>query len=403
MIEITANYNSPQYSGPAVKLGAGVIGGEAYEALRKARYRYVGPECGLVGVAGGYAQGGGQSQLVTAYGLAADQVLEWEVVTPRGEYLVATPDNNTDIFWALTGGGGGTYAVVLSATFRVFPEGPVAGGQMIVHSTDTIALWEAIGIWYNQAPSYVNNSSNNIQFIVSNDTLIVFSVTIPDQDVSAIDNLLATFIPELNRLNITYTLTTTEYDSYLDSFVASYGTLPYGGLCPNYPIISSRLIPRSTVLNTETNKNLMDLFQNITEDGTWTVGCSFLNVDDSAGSVRPAHPPNSVLPAWRDAIAYCNPQHDAYDWRNPQLTAGLRRKLIDEILPALEVATPGGGLLSETDPTYKGDWKENFYGVNYDRLLSIKHAYDPDHMMYGKFSVGSDEFTLDDKGRLCRA
>lgn len=394
-----------------MKLGAGVTAGEAYEAVQGSGYRIVAPECGLTGVVGGYAQGGGQSQLVTAYGLAADQVLEWELVTPRGEYLVATPENNTDLYWALSGGGGGTYGVVLSATFRAFPEGPVAGGEMVVQSENTTALFEAIGIWYSQGPSFVNKSRNNIQFFVTNDTLTILNFVMPDQNASSINDLLAPFLPELDRLGLSYNLTTTDYPTYLDSFIASYGPLPYGTLCPSFPLISSRLIPRDTVLDPAANRHLVDLFRNITDGGTWWVGCSFLNVDDAPGfssssssPVRPPHPPNSVHPAWRDAIAYCNPQtHASYDWEDPAAEAALRRALVRDIFPALEAATPGGGVLNEIDPTYEGDWKEAFFGSNYDRLLEIKHAYDPDNVLYGLFAVGSDESRIDGRGRLCRA
>jgi hypothetical protein len=398
------DYKSPSYRGPAVKLGAGVIAGEAYETARDAGYRIVAAECGLTGITGGYAQSGGQSQLVTAYGLAADQVLEWDVVTPQGEHLIATPEKNTDLYWALTGGGGGTYGVVLSATFKLFPEGPVAGGEMVVQTKNSTALWEAIEIWYNQAPLFVKDSRNNIQFFVTKETLTVLNFVMPDQRASSIDKLLATFIHELDRLKLPYNLTTTNHPTYIDSFIASYGDLPYGNLCPNFPLISSRLIPRATVLNKKTNKNLMNVFKTITKDDIWWIGCSFLNVDDSPGSVRPTHPPNSVHPAWRDAIAYCNPQtHQPYDWKDPETDKNRRQELVNDIFPAIEKATLGSGVLNELDPTYKGDWKQAMYGSNYNRLLKIKHAYDPDHTMYGLFAVGSDEFVLDIDGRLCRA
>jgi FAD/FMN-containing dehydrogenase len=403
--EIIASYESPLYSGPAVKLGAGVTAGEAYEAVTDSGYRIVAPECGLTGVVGGYVQAGGQSQLVTAYGLAADQVLEWELITPYGEYLVATPkNNNSDLYWALAGGGGGTYGVVLSATFKTFPEGPVAGGEMVVQSKNTTALFEAIEIWFSQGPSFVNKSRNNIQFFVTNDTLTILNFVLPDQNASSINDLLATFLPELDRLNLSYNLTTRDYPTYLDSYIASYGPLPYGNLCPSFPIISSRLIPRATVLDPVSNRHLVELYRNITDGGTWWIGCSFLNVDDSVSSVRPQHPPNSVHPAWRDAIAYCNPQtHMPYDWADPAAVVALRHTLVEDIFPALEAATPNGAVLNELDPTYRGDWKANFYGENYDRLLEIKHAYDPNHIMYGPFAVGSDEFRTDGSGRLCEA
>lgn len=56
-----SNYSSEAYTGPVVKLGAGVQAFEAYEAGRKAGLDIVGGECPTVGVAGGYTQGGGHS------------------------------------------------------------------------------------------------------------------------------------------------------------------------------------------------------------------------------------------------------------------------------------------------------------------------------------------------------
>ncbi|RMZ66112.1 fad binding domain-containing [Pyrenophora seminiperda CCB06] len=401
--EIIHNYNSTYHAGPAVRLGSGVTAGEAYQAMHLAGYRIVTAECGLTGAAGGYIQAGGQSQLVTAYGLAADQVLEWEVVTLDGQHLIVTPENHADLYWALAGGGGGTYAIVLSVALRIFPEGPVVGGTMTVTSANTTALFNAVGMFFHQAPSLLDNTRNNVQLFITNDTLAILNFVMPDQNSTAsIDNLLADFLPELKRLDLPYNLTKVQYPTYLASFISSYGPLPYGTLCPTFPIIGSRLIPRKIVQNRQTNRNLMDLYSNITSDGTWWIGCSILNVDDGPGSKRPPHPPNSVLPAWRKAIAYCNPQtHTPYPFTDPALAQALRKTLVGDILPRLEAATPGGGMLNEIDPTYKGDWKNAFFGGNYERLLDIKHKYDPMAMLYGLFAVGSDEFWFDGEGRLC--
>lgn len=401
-IEIMDNYKSPSYSGPAVKLGSGVIAGEVYRAIATSGHRIVGPECGLTGVAGGYTQGVGHSQLSTAYGLAADQVLEWELVTPSGDYLIATPEKNEDLYWALAGGGGGTYGIVLSATVRAYPDGPVAGGSLVVNNTNDTAFWEAVGIWYHQTPSFVQDSPNNVQFLVTNATLTVFAFVLPDQNASAINTLLASFLPELDRRNLPYNLSTHQSATYVENLVQSYGELPYGDLCPNYPVISSRLIPRSTVLNTTANAELMDVYRTITADGTWFVGCSIINTADNS-TVRPRHPPNAVNPAWRDAIAYCNPNRP-WDWTDPAGSLAAKERLVSEYFPAMEAATPGSGVyLNEMDPLYQGDWKETMYGINYERLLKIKHKHDPHHLMYAHFAVGADEFTIDNMGRLCRA
>ena len=55
-----------------------------------------------VGV-GGFLTGGGHSILSSTFGMAADQVLEMEVVTPGGEILTINECQNNDMFWAFRG------------------------------------------------------------------------------------------------------------------------------------------------------------------------------------------------------------------------------------------------------------------------------------------------------------
>jgi FAD/FMN-containing dehydrogenase len=95
------HWSDQNYKGKAIKIGAGV---QAYEAMAAARAQdlvVVGGECPTVGVAGGYTQGGGHSALSTSFGLAADQTLEWEVVTASGELVTASRTQNADLYWAL--------------------------------------------------------------------------------------------------------------------------------------------------------------------------------------------------------------------------------------------------------------------------------------------------------------
>jgi FAD/FMN-containing dehydrogenase len=96
-ISINENYASSYYNGPAVKLGAGVITSSAYVAAAASGYRVVGGTRATEGISGGYNQGGGHSILSSQYGLAADNVLEWEVVTASGDHILATPSQNEDL------------------------------------------------------------------------------------------------------------------------------------------------------------------------------------------------------------------------------------------------------------------------------------------------------------------
>ncbi|KAI0812952.1 putative FAD-dependent isoamyl alcohol oxidase [Xylaria sp. FL0064] len=395
--EIIEQYEGSTYTGPAMKLGPGVIGGEAIAVAAEAGYRVVGGECASVSLAGGYTQGGGHSMLNSAYGMAADNVLEWEVVTAAGEYLVATPENNTDLYWALSGGGGGTYGVVLSMTTKVYPDGPIASAILTFGFNDTAqedAYWEAAELWFQNLTNFVA-TNNSILLDVTNNSFVVIGFTLPDQTASAVESLLDPFVAELKRLDLTYTLTPNVSANYVDYFNSILGPIPYGPFPPT-EIWTSRLIPRSTVLNTTANAQLIGAFREIVSDGTFGVGCNVISVADAK------HPDNSVLPAWRNAIAQCNPT--AYwNFQVPlETNLAIKKELVSVHTPLVEAATPDSGVyLNEIDPWYQGDWKQEMYGVNYDRLLSVKHTYDPNQLLYGQFAVGGDEFYIDDSGRLC--
>ena len=104
---------------PAVTLGAGTIWNHAYDAVTTKGGGYVqGGGCTTVGVAG-LIQSGGFGSFSKHYGLAAAGLLEAEVVTADGKVRVANACTNPDLFWALKGGGGGTFGAVSKVTLRV--------------------------------------------------------------------------------------------------------------------------------------------------------------------------------------------------------------------------------------------------------------------------------------------
>ncbi len=103
---------------PAVSAGAGAMWIDLYQAVTTAGGRYVqGGGCTTVGVAG-LIQSGGFGSFSKGFGSACSWLLEAELVTADGSVQMANACTNPDLFWALKGGGGGSWGVVTRVTLR---------------------------------------------------------------------------------------------------------------------------------------------------------------------------------------------------------------------------------------------------------------------------------------------
>ncbi|MGH8192685.1 MAG: FAD-binding oxidoreductase, partial [Rhodanobacteraceae bacterium] len=103
---------------PAVSVGAGQIWSHTYDAVTPKGGRYVqGGGCLTVGVAG-LVSSGGFGSWSKRYGTAAANLVEAEVVTADGKIRTVNACNDPELFWALKGGGGGSFGVITRLTLR---------------------------------------------------------------------------------------------------------------------------------------------------------------------------------------------------------------------------------------------------------------------------------------------
>jgi FAD/FMN-containing dehydrogenase len=100
---------------------------------------------------GGLTLGGGIGYLVRGFGLSCDNLVGAEVVTAEGETVMATEDENGDLFWAIRGGGG-NFGVVTELRYRLHPVADVYGGPMFFELSDGPALLRFFRDFMTDAP-----------------------------------------------------------------------------------------------------------------------------------------------------------------------------------------------------------------------------------------------------------
>lgn len=393
-VSVIKNYSSAGYSGAAIKVGAGIQGFEILEAAHAQGFVAVTGECPTVGVAGGFTQGGGHSALSTQFGLAADQTLEFEVVTAAGTVLTASPSQNSDLYWALSGGGPG-FGVVTSMTVRAHPEAIVGGAQIDIFAASTTQenFNRVISEFYAMIPTMIDQGAM-VVYLMNNQILEVKPITVWNSTADFVENtVLAPFTALLSELGVPATIKYTEL-SYFDHYSTYMGPLPYGSLDVGDFNYGSRLIPRSVLVNN--NDGLQAVIQNLTAQGVVMAG-------SSANYARPAGVNNAVLPAWRNTTIHLQigtPWNNTAPWS--QMVAD-QNTITHEYMPQLEAVTPGSGIYMNEGDFQQPNFQQEFFGSNYNTLLSIKKKYDPNSLFWGNRLVGSEAWTVANNGRMCRA
>jgi hypothetical protein len=124
--------------------------GNVYQELyHKGGYTFNAGTCPGVGISG-HISGGGYGMLARLYGLAADQTVGIKVALYNGTVIKANANENSDLFWALRGGGSGSFGIVLEWEIKVFDIGLVS---MFWIQYSKKSRFNAIKSWMNYFPN----------------------------------------------------------------------------------------------------------------------------------------------------------------------------------------------------------------------------------------------------------
>ncbi|OAP58988.1 FAD/FMN-containing protein [Fonsecaea erecta] len=406
--------NVGNWTGSAFKIAGGYTWGDVGAEAQKHNVVVVNGGTPSVGAIGGWMQGGGHGPASRTFGLGADQVLELEVVLADGNLVTANACRYSDLFFALRGGGGGTYGVVVSSTVKAYAMVNVTVQHLAMFplSANISGLLDAIAVLYSSYPDlndagyagYGQWSVNSPAPLFADVTtgyvhgFSIFNTTVT-QAQSAFDAARAR-LAQYNLTSIFISETYASYPDYWTYYQAESGVEPPVG-SPAYGA-GNRLFDRASV--TQNFSALRTMIQTIagTPEQFTTNNLELVG----GGQVfRDASDPFSgVTPAWR--LSYLNnivARVSSFD--TPQSVLDEKQHDITYVkVPAMKKLAPNTGAYMNEGDRFDPDWKVDFYGRrHYARLLAVKRRYDPRGLFYCPTCVGSDAFEVVQGGRLCRA
>ena len=369
-----------------IRLGAGVQWGEVYHWLAPYNLTAIGGASSTVGATGGFLQGGGHGPLTRWKGLAVDQVLEFDVIMADGRRQTVNSCQNADLFWALRGGGSGTFAIILSVVLRTYPSPWIMSSLLQFTALNETRYGSFIHNFVRLLPTLADAGWTGYFYLADKSFLAAF--LLPNGDFTLANATIHQLVNGYSDLNISDP-TPHVFASFNDYSVAMLqSSNPTGGNV----ILGSRLIPETVVRNQ--SNQLADAFLQINrQSGGLAIGHLV-----AGGQVSNTTQNSSVNPAWRTALLhmiYAQTWPDNTSTDDQEKLAKYVTKQV-EILQTVAGGSQSGAYMNEADPN-EIDWQQKFFGTieNYNRLKSIKDRVDPNGIFVCNRCVGSDDWSTD--------
>ena len=410
---------------PAVSVGAGCMWLHAYQAVTTGAGRYVqGGGCTTVGVAG-LVQGGGFGSFSKAFGTAAASLLEAEIVTADGRTHVVNPTQEPDLFWALKGGGGGTFGVVTRLTLATHALPTVFGAvtlslharsddayrRLLARFVDLYATNLCNPHWGEQAIARPDNRLEIkmiFQGLTADEARAAMKPLIDFADANAADyagqkSLAVVALPARDFWNPDFyrraAPSVVGFDGRPGATPTDFWWAGDGGQVGAFwHAYTSAWMPAS-LLKPRNQAGLVDAW--FAASRHWTVAFHFnKGLAGAAPATIEASRDTAMNPDVLDAFALAIIASEG-----PPVFGGtpfvelaaahVRHKSVQAAMAALRAAAPDTGAYVNECDYFQSDWQRSFWGPNYARLAQIKKRYDPDGLFFVHHGVGAERWSAD--------
>ncbi|MES1201934.1 MAG: FAD-binding protein [Pseudomonadota bacterium] len=402
----------------AVSVGAGCFWGRVYDAVTTNGGRYVqGGGCTTVGVAG-HVQGGGFGSFSKGFGLAAASLLEAEIVTADGQVRIVNEARESDLYWALKGGGGGTFGVVTRLTLKTHELPRYFGtAEFSVQASSDEALRRVAAKFIETYAANLHNEhwGEQARLTQHNQLMVRMNFQGIDQDTARaafkdFSDFLAAHPSDYTLTEPTVILHLPARHMWNRSFFEQFA--PSAIIADHRPGASARdywwkgdgdqasasiagytstWLPAS-LLEPANQAKLVDAWFNASRHWPsafhFNKGLAGASAETIAASRACAMNPE-VLDAFALAIIASEgpclypglPAPDPAEWRE-------RAAKIGAAMQALKAFAPNAGCyISECDYVNE-NWRRDFWGEHWQRLDAIKRRYDPDRVFIVHHGVG---------------
>jgi len=407
---------------PAVSCGAGAMWLHAYKAVTGGAGRYVqGGGCTTVGVAG-LVQGGGFGSYSKGYGTAGASLLEAEIVTADGQVRVVNHVREPELFWALKGGGGGTFGVITRLTLATHELPQNFGAlRLTVRAKSDDAYHRLLAAFVGLAAPDLCNPHWGEQVHLGPDNrlgvsmefqgltqaearaawqpLVAFANAHPE-DYEGQDTLTAVTIPARLFWNAEV-LKTVPGNIVSDGRPsAAPGDFWWGGDGDQVGVFwhayTSAWLP-ADLLKPANQARLADAL--FASSRLWGCGLHFNKglAGAPAAAIAAARdtPMNPEVTGAFALAIIADAGRSLFTGAQPSPDAQARADRVHASMAALRRAAPDAGAYVNECDYFQPDWQRAFWGDNYPRLLRAKRRYDPTGLFTVHHGVGSEGWSAD--------